>query len=94
METQQDQVLRVVGVNTPGLLTCVAQAFSSVNVAVDSLRLERCATDPTAAVISITFRADDRSASLITRRVSRLIDVVDVAAGDGDEPAIIIGAAA
>ena len=94
METQQDQVLRVVGVNTPGLLTCVAQAFSSVNVAVDSLRLERCPSDDTAAVISITFRTDDRTTGLITRRVSRLIDVVDVTAADRDEPAIISGAAA
>ena len=102
MEPRLEQVVRVLGVNNPGLLTCVAQSFSSVNVAVDSLRLERSATDATLAVIVIAFRADERSSDLICRRVSRLIDVLEISTNaefepdaeveteseDSDEPAI------
>ncbi len=78
MEPRLEQVVRVLGVNNPGLLTCVAQAFSSVNVAVDSLRLERSETDNTLAVIEIAFHADERSSDLICRRISRLIDVLEI----------------
>jgi len=102
MEPRLEQFVRVLGVNTPGLLTCVAQSFSSVNVAVESVRLERSTTDNTLAVIEIAFRADERSSDLICRRVSRLIDVLEISPltafepdaeveaepADSDEPAI------
>jgi len=102
MEPRLEQFVRVLGVNSPGLLTCVAQSFSSVNVAVDSMRLERSMTDNTLAVIEIAYRADERSSDLICRRVSRLIDVLEISSNaefepdaevateseDSDEPAI------
>lgn len=97
MEPRLEQVVRVLGVNNPGLLTCVAQSFSSVNVAVESLRLERSETDATLAVIEIAFSADERSSDLICRRISRLIDVLEVTplAGfvgesESDESALVV----
>ena len=86
MEPRLEQVVRVLGVNNPGLLTCVAQSFSSVNVAVDSVRLARSATDATLAVIEIAYRADERSSDLICRRVSRLIDVLEISTNAEFEP--------
>jgi len=86
MEPRLEQFVRVLGVNHPGLLTCVAQSFSSVNVAVDSVRLARSATDATLAVIEIAYRADERSSDLICRRVSRLIDVLEISTNAEFEP--------
>jgi hypothetical protein len=103
MEPRLEQVVRVHGASTPGLLTCVAQSFSSVNIAVDSLRHERNRTDSSTAVIEIAFRSDKRTADLIRGRISRLIDVLEITqlvgfeseaepeetdSDDSDEPAI------
>jgi len=97
MEPRFNQVVRVHGVSSPGLLTCVAQSFSSVNIAVDSLRLERNRSDNSTATIEIAFNADKRSADLIRGRLSRLIDVLEIVPvtgleeEDADEPAIMQG---
>jgi len=68
-----------------------------VNIAVDSLRLERNRSDNSTATIEIAFNADKRSADLIRGRLSRLIDVLEIVPvtgleeEDADEPAIMQG---
>jgi acetolactate synthase small subunit len=78
METRRESVVRVLGVGTPGLLPGTAQVFSSVNVAVETYRLVRDADNPSIAIIEIGFLADERISDLICRKLSRLIDVVEV----------------
>lgn len=83
MEPRRESVVRVLGAHTPGLLTCAAQVFSSLNVAVEALRLERDGADRSIAIIEIEFIAEERTAELACRKLSRLIDVLDVIPVEG-----------
>jgi acetolactate synthase small subunit len=70
--------LRLLVVNRPGVLTGVAQVFALLGVNIDDLTLRRDPHDPARAWMVFRLTTDLRSIDLICRKLTRLLDVMDV----------------
>ena len=68
--------LRVV--NRPGVMVGVTQVFASLNVNIDTLKLDTEGSHPNTGDISITVHTDERTLDLVCRKLRRLLDVLEV----------------
>jgi acetolactate synthase small subunit len=71
--------LRVV--DRPGVMVGVCQVFASLNVNIDTLKLETEAGSSNEGAIRITVHTDPRTCDLAIRKLERLLDVLEVCAG-------------
>ena len=80
------QQFRVRLADSPGGLTNVVQVFSSMNLRLDHLGYARDEAGSATATLTAWFRADARTADLIFRKLTRLIEVLEaMAAPPGEE---------
>ena len=68
--------LRVV--NRPGVMVGVTQVFASMNVNIDTLKLDTEGSRPNTGDIAITVHTDERTLDLVCRKLRRLLDVLEV----------------
>jgi acetolactate synthase small subunit len=71
-------ILRAILVGSPGALTNLVQVFSSLNLRVDRLEFACDLAQPDRAVAVIRYRADDKAADLVGRKLTRLVEVIAV----------------
>jgi hypothetical protein len=72
----EKRTLRVLFVGTPGGLTNVVQAISSLGIALDRLEFVRESEGPASLVAH--YHSDERMADLLRRKLARLIEVFSV----------------
>jgi hypothetical protein len=72
-----NRTLRVLFVGTPGGLTSVVQTISALGLPLDHLEFDREPGRGPACLVA-RYRADERMAELLRRKLSRLVEVFSV----------------
>jgi acetolactate synthase small subunit len=71
-------VLRLRLVHHPGVLTGVVQVFAALGIELEELTLKRAADQPDHAHVRCILAAEARLCDLACRKLSRLLDVLDL----------------